>query len=72
MSINKTEFDVEMLRHQDNLMTLSKKLNIHPITLSKKRNGFVDFTRIEAFKIKEMYQLSDERFNEIFGEGVAV
>lgn len=58
----------EMVLNGDNLNTLSDYLGIAHQTLSRKISGKADFTQSEMNKIKERYNLSDERFGQIFSK----
>lgn len=66
--MNTTELRVEMVRHDDTGLTLAKALGISNVTLSNKMNPNKDdeFTQSEIRTIKERYELSDVRTNEIF------
>lgn len=58
----------EMVLNGDNLNTLSDYLGIAHQTLSRKISGKADFTQSEMNKIKERYNLSDEKFGQIFSK----
>ena len=64
--MNNKELKVEMVRHNDTGLSLSKSLGISNTSLSLKLNGKAEFTKSEMIAIKRKYQLSDERFMEIF------
>lgn len=53
-------------KNNDTLEELSKHLEITYQTLSKKRNGHVEFTRAEIKKIKDRYNLTPEEIDYIF------
>ncbi len=56
----------EMALHGDSLKVLSEHLGITHQTLSRKISGIVDFTQTEMSTIKKRYELSDEKFAQIF------
>lgn len=64
--MNKTELQVEMLRHDDTSQSLAAKIGISNVSFSNKMNGKLDFTRHEMNDIRKQYELSDTRFMEIF------
>ena len=64
--MNSIELDVEMKRHGDTGVTLSRALDMSPQTFSKKKSGSTDFTQREIKTIIGRYSLSGERTNEIF------
>lgn len=66
MNTNTNEFKAEIVRHGDTLTGLAKKLNISHVSLSMKVNGKRDFTQSEIAKIKEIYELNNERVDVIF------
>lgn len=58
----------EMALYGDNLKTLSDFLGIAHQTLSRKISGKADFTQSEMNMIRCRYQLSDEKFGQIFSK----
>lgn len=65
MNIN--ELKAEMVRHNDNGETLAEALGITRQTLSRKMNDRdAEFNQSEIAIIKNRYDLSGERLNEIF------
>ena len=66
--MNSKELKIEMIRHNDNGESLSKAIGISRQTLSNKmsENHPADFDRAEIAKIKERYNLSNDRVDEIF------
>lgn len=72
--MNVKELRIEMLKHDDSGGDLAKFLGISKTTLSKRFNnkGNSDFSRVEIMSIKDRYNLSPERVDEIFfGEEVS-
>jgi len=65
--MNTQELKVEMLRHEDTGLTLSKYLGISETSFSNKLNNKgTEFTQSEILQIKLKYELSPERVSEIF------
>lgn len=72
-TMNTKELKIEMIRHDDTLESLAKYLGISIPTMHRKMTGETNFKQDEMAKIKERYNLSTDRFVEIFyGEGVKV
>lgn len=63
---NSNELRAELVRHGDTLISLAKKLNITTVSLSLKLNGKRDFKQCEIAKIKELYELTNDRTDVIF------
>lgn len=59
-------FKSKMCLYDDTIKSLAKKLGLATATLSRKINGHADFTQSEMFRIKNIYELSNEEFMEIF------
>ena len=54
------------------LVTVSEKLGISPVTMTRKMSRGGDFTRSELQQLRSLLNLSDEDMNEIFfAEGLA-
>lgn len=71
--MNQKELKVEMIRHDDNIESLAQALGVSKPTMHRKISGEISFKQDEISKIKSRYELSTERFMEIFyGEGVEV
>lgn len=66
MNTNTNELKAEIARHGDTMLTLAEKLDISTVSLSLKVNGKRDFRQREIAKIKEIYQLSNDRADAIF------
>jgi len=66
MNTNTNEFKAEIARHGDTLTGLARKLHISHVSLSLKANGKRDFTQSEIARIKEIYELTNERLDIIF------
>jgi len=66
MNTNTNELKAELARHGDTMITLAEKLNISTVSLSLKVNGKRDFKQGEIAKIKELYQLTNDRATVIF------
>lgn len=64
--MNTNELKAEIARHGDTMLTLAEKLDISTVSLSLKVNGKRDFRQREIAKIKEIYQLSNDRTDAIF------
>lgn len=65
--MNSVELRIEMLRHDDTGKTLAEALGITRTTLSAKTHSKnAEFTQKEIASIKERYNLTPERVNEIF------
>lgn len=66
--MNSKELKIEMLRHNETGEQLSQHLGISRQTLSNKmsENNNAAFTQQEIAKIKEHYDLSNDRLAEIF------
>lgn len=48
------------------LVTVSEKLGISPVTMTRKMSRGGDFTRSELQRLRSVLNLSDEDMNEIF------
>lgn len=48
------------------LVTVSEKLGISPVTMTRKMSRGGDFTRSELQRLRTVLNLSDEDMNEIF------
>ena len=48
------------------LVTVSEKLGISPVTMTRKMSRNGDFTRSELQQLRSVLNLSDEDMNEIF------
>lgn len=71
--MNVKELKVEMIRHDDNIESLAQAIGVSKATIHRKISGEINFKQDEIAKIKARYELSTERFMEIFyGEGVEV
>lgn len=57
----------EMALYGDTIEILADYLGIHRITCSRKIAGLSDFNQTEMSMIKSRYDLSDEKFAQIFG-----
>lgn len=66
--MNSKELKIEMMRHNETGETLAKYLEISRQSLSNKmsKNQTNEFTQQEIAKIKEHYNLSNDRMVEIF------
>lgn len=65
--MNTKELEVEMIRNNDTGITLAGALNISVVSFSKKKNAKeTEFTQGEILIIKNRYNLSPERLDEIF------
>lgn len=66
--MNSKELKIEMMRNNETGEQLSKCLGISRQTLSNKMssNNASEFTQAEISKIKEHYDLSNDRVAEIF------
>lgn len=63
--MNKTEFKAEMIRHNENVESLSALINVSPATFYKKQNEN-SFTVAEVKAISEKMELSSSQVNNIF------
>lgn len=71
--MNTKELRIEMIRHDDTAEKLAEYLGVSSATIHRKISGENNFKQDEMAKIKSRYNLSTERFVEIFyGEGVKV
>ena len=71
--MNTKELRIEMIRHDDTASSLADFLGISQVSMHRKINGENNFKQDEMTKIRIRYNLSTERFVEIFyGEGVKV
>ena len=59
-----------MVLHEDNIKTLSEKLNVSRQTLSLKIDGISDFKLSEVRKICLIYELTEKEMLQIFFGGV--
>ena len=66
MNTNTNELKAEIARHGDTMITLAEKLDISTVSLSLKVNGKRDFKQREIAKIKDIYNLSNDRADAIF------
>lgn len=48
------------------LVTISEKLGISPVTMTRKMSRGGDFTRSELQKLKSLLNMSDAEMNDIF------
>ena len=64
--MNVNELKVEMVRHGENGADLATLLDVSEATISSKMNSKTEFTRKEICKIKEHFDMSPERVDEIF------
>ena len=60
----------EMALHGDSLDALADFLGINRITLGRKISYETDFKQSEMAKIRDRYNLTDEKFALIFAKGV--
>lgn len=67
--MNTKELKVEMLRHGDTGVTLSKALGMSEVSFSNKLNAKdTEFTQSDIATIRKRYDLTPERVVEIFLE----
>lgn len=64
--MNTKELRVEMIRHDDTTESLAEFLEISRVSMIRKLNCESSFKQEEMVKIKKRYDLSTERFVEIF------
>lgn len=63
---NTTELKVELVRKGLTYEKLADAIGINPCTFYRKAKGESEFTRNELLIIKQLLELSDKRFIEIF------
>jgi hypothetical protein len=59
-----------MVLYGDNMESLAAYLGINRATLSRKISSEADWKQREMIMIKERYNLSDEKYVQIFTKGV--
>lgn len=64
--MNRKEFMVELVRNDMTIPKLADSLNISKKALYAKYNGKTQFKQDELAKIIDLWNLSSDRFNEIF------
>jgi len=67
--MNKIELNVELERRRENYSHLAKLLGINYGTILNKISGRSSFTLPELRNIKEAWELTNDRFCEIFFAG---
>lgn len=68
--MEKRMLQAEMILYGDSLTDLANYLGVVRQTLARKMDGESDFTQTEMTMIKNRYNLSDEKFAQIFTKGV--
>ena len=64
--MNSNELKAEMKRNNDTQEKLAEALGLQISGVSDRINGKIDFRRSELGKIRSRYNLTPERFDEIF------
>lgn len=64
--MNRVELKVAMTRKGIRHIELANQLNINPATLYNKMSGETEFTLAEVRNMKQILELSNEAFNDIF------
>ena len=67
--VNSNELKAEMKRNNDTQEKLAEALGLQVSGVSDRINGKIDFRRSELGKIRNRYNLTPERFDEIFFDG---
>ena len=63
---DRNKFHGRVIAEGYNLVTISEKLGISPVTMTRKMSRGGDFTRAELQQLKKLLNLTDDDLNEIF------